>query len=306
MAEDLSLVRAGIPEMDDCKILTRLKAFLVDQGVVATLEHTFRDKKGNPRDLSDWLASSSSESGSASSSVAPAGVVKCRIKAWLGTGPSPRTDPIWDVYGDAYDAQKGVVRATLESDIVEHPGIYEMTWAVVNDRGIPVVVDRGLLSVEKSMFPVLLSNLHKDLGPPSIQEVRMRLMDSSKNENLLLDDIEFKDEQILLAMAEPVRFWNETPPPIRPLYTTRNFPFRGAWITGVLGQLHLTMANHFRRNVFQGAAGGTSDKAKEREYMGEGMRLWEEYKSWVHNKKVEINLKGFVGHVSSQYATGGW
>ena len=34
-----TIVRPGIPEIDDCKILTRLKAFLVDQGVCATLEH---------------------------------------------------------------------------------------------------------------------------------------------------------------------------------------------------------------------------------------------------------------------------
>lgn len=300
---DLNIVKAGIPQIDDCKILTRLKAFLVDQGVVATLEHTFRDRKGNPQDLSEWLASGTSESLSAStssSSTPPAGVVKLRVKEWMGKGSGSR-NPIWDVYGDAVDASVGTVRVELEPEIVERAGIYELNWAVVNDAGRPIVIDRGILSVEKSMFPVNLVNVYKDLGPPTIQEVRMRLMDSSKNENLLLDDIEFKDEQILQAMYEPVRFWNEVPPPIE-TFTTRTFPFRGAWISGVLAQLHLTMANHYRRNVFRGAAGGTSDKDKEREYLAEGQRLWGEYQAWVYNKKTEINLRKFSGANPSQYA----
>ncbi len=306
MTDDPLLVKAGIPEMDDCKVLTRLKAFVVDQGVCATLEHTFRDKTGNPRDLSSWLDSGTSESGSSSSSVPPAGTVKVRVKEWLGSGPSSCRNPVWDVYGDAQNASGGVVRATLEPAIVEQAGIYELNWAVMDENGRPVVIDRGLLSVEKSMFPVELVHIYKNLGPPTLQEVRMRLMDSSKNENLLLDDVEFKDEQILMAMWEPIRAWNESPPPIE-TYTTRNFPFRGAWISGVLGQLHLVAANHYRRNVFRGAAGGTSDKDKEKEYLAEGQRLWQEYLAWMLNKKVEINLKKFAGQSRSQYSNlSGW
>jgi hypothetical protein len=306
VADDFSVVRAGIPEMDDCKILTRLKAFLVDQGVAATIEHVFRDRQGRPADLSRWVAAETSLSGSTSSSTPPAGTVKMRAKEWMGRGLSPTRNPIWEVYGDAVDPAAGVLRFELDEDLVEHAGIYEMDFAVINESGKPVAVDRGILSVEKSMFPTDLTIARKDLGPPTIQEVRMRLMDSSRNENLLLDDIEFKDEQILAALWEPIRLWNESPPPIR-TYTTRDFPFRGAWIQGVLGQLHMTMAAHYRRNVFRGAAGGTSDKDKEREYMAEGQRLWQEYTAWMFNKKVEINLKGFAGHASSPYVGGkGW
>lgn len=305
MADDFTLVRAGIPEMDDCKILTRLKAFLVDQGVTATIEHVFRDKQGKPANLSAYLAATTSESGSTSSSSAPAGTIKVRVKEWMGQGEGSR-NPMWDIYGDAVDPAKGVVRFELEPEVVEHAGIYELNFAVMNDSGRPVAIDRGILSVEKSMFAVDLSLAKKDLGPPTIQEVRMRLMDSSRNENLLLDDVEFKDEQILMAMWEPVRLWNETPPPIEK-FTTRTFPFRGAWIQGVLAQLHLMMANHFRRNVFRGAAGGTNDKDKEREYMAEGQRLWEEYKVWLLNKKAEINLKKFAGSSRSAYSSlQGW
>jgi len=307
MASDLLLVKAGIPEMDDCRILTRLKAFLVDQGVCATLEHVFRDRVGNPADLSTWLASGVSESNSTSSSTQPAGTVKVRIKEWLGSDISSSRNPVWEIYGDTIDASAGILRVTLEEEIVERAGIYELNWAVLDENGKPVAIDRGILSVEKSMFAVDINNVYGNLGPPTIQEIRMRLMDSAANENLLLNDIEFKDEQILQAIALPIQFWNETPPPLRPLQTTRTFPFRGAWMSGILAQLHLTMANHFRRNVFRGAAGATSDKDKEREYMAEGQRLWAEYQAWVLNKKVEINLKSFNSANPSQYAgRSGW
>jgi len=300
------IVRAGIPEMDDCKILTRLKAFIVDQGVCATLEHTFRDRLGRPVNLSNWLTGSSASASASSSAQAPAGAIKVRVKEWLGDAPDAGRNPVWDIDGVAADPVGGIVRVTLEDTLVERAGIYELSFAVVNTAGRPLAVDRGLLSVEKSLFPVDLRYAREELGPPTIQEVRMRLMDSSRNENLLLDDVEFKDEQILMALWEPIRLWNETPPPIQ-RFTTKTFPYRGAWVSGVLAQLHLMMANHFRRNTFRGAAGGTSDKDKEREYLAEGTRLWQEYTAWLHNKKIELNVKLFAGaSISSYYARGGW
>lgn len=304
-----NVVRAGIPEIDDCPILTRLKAFLVDQGVQAQIEHTFRDRTGNPIDLSNWLASASSGSSASSSETPPAGTVKLRIKEWLGIGCSPSTNPVMDAWGEAVDPSAGVVQVQLSAAMVEHAGIYEMNWAILDEAGRPVCIDRGLLSIERSMFSLNEQTMKRALGPPTIQEVRMRLMDSMGSENLLLQDVEFKDEQILLAMNEPVRLWNETPPPLKRHYTTRDFPFRGAWLNGVLAQLHLMAANHYRRNRLMHQAGGTAvdDKNKEQEYMREGTRLWDEYKTWLMAKKVELNMQTFSGSVLSSYSgRAGW
>lgn len=311
------VVRAEMPQMDDCNVLTRLKAFVVDQGVCAVLEHVFRDRRGNPVDLSAWLtdcqavsaslSASSSGSGSSSSSSScstagtPAGVVKLRIKEWLGAGTSPERNPFWTAYGEAYDATAGVVRVRLPAEAVEQAGIYELNWAVVNETGHALLIDRAIMSVDKSLFARDPAIVTRNLGPPTLQEIRMRLMDSSRTENLLLDDVEFKDEQILQAVAEPVRLWNETPPPIR-TFTTRDFPFRGAWFQGIIGQLHLTAATHYRRNLLRQTVGGGADKDKEREYMAEGQRLWAEYVAWVKDKKVEINLRLFSGRVDSMYS----
>ena len=98
------------------------------------------------------------------------------------------------------------------------------------------------------------------------------------------------------------------PPPIERV-TTRNFPFRGAWASGALAQLYKMAAAHYRRNFLQTSGGGVSvaDKAKEREYLGEAVRLQSEYDSWLINKKVEINMKKFVGQNRSAYSgRGGW
>lgn len=296
----MPVVTAGIPDIDNCPILTRLKAFIVDQGVVATLEHTFRDKIGNPADLSEYFPSESSDSSAAYG-------VTLRTKEWLGEGICTTKNPVWEVSAEIVDASAGLVRATLDAETVAQAGIYECNWAVVDSEDAPHVVDRGILSIERSLFGDLRT-VKKGLGPPTLQELRMRLMDSSASENLLLQDTEFKDEQLLLAMFEPVRAWNESLPPLR-TFTTRDFPFRGAWIMGVQAQLYMTAAGNYRRNRLKHIAGGVAvdDLNKEQEYMAEGVRLWNDYKDWMGNKKVSINMRLVTGSVqSAYYSRSGW
>lgn len=304
-----TVVRAGIPALDGCPVLTRLKAFFVDQGVCATLEHVFRDRvTGLPANLSGWLTAHQSMSASVSA-LAPAGTVKLRVKEFLGSGYDATRNPVWEQWGEAQDPAGGVLRAQLTPDMVEHAGIYDLNWAVVDERGRPVAVDRGLLSVERSLFPVFADTLARNLGPPTLQEVRMGLRDSSAHEGgNMFDDVEFGGEEIALALAEPVRLWNESPPPIE-RYTTRDFPYRGAWLSGVKGQLHLQAANFYRRARMATQGGGVQldDRNKEREYLQEGQRLWQEYTSWMLTKKVEHNLRRFSGAAPSPYAgRSGW
>lgn len=307
------VITAGVPRRDDCPILTRLKAFVVDQGVAAILEHTFRDRDGRVLDISNLVGASpqsASISDSVSASDTPTCSVKVRIKEFLGTGYDDISNPVWTLDGSTVNAETGKVRAQLTWPVVERAGIYEMSWAIYDHNNGPVLVNRGLLSVERSLWAIdpLLSR--NDIGPPTLQEVRMRIRDSAGADNVLLDAIEFSDEEVMLAMTEPVRKWNEEPPPIR-RFTTRDFPFRGAWITGVMAQLHYTAAAFYRRNRLAHAAGGTAidDLNKEREYMAEADRLWtNEYVPWLRRKKVEINLKLFMGESRSAYSfrNGGW
>jgi len=302
----MEIITAGIPEKDSCPVLTRIKAFIVDQGVLCALEHTVRDRRGKVVDLSKYFASSVSESSSASES-GETGTVELRVKDWLGTGWSDERNPVWQIIGEPADPEKGTIRATLEESLVAKPGIYELSWGIRNAAGSLVMTNQGILSVEKTLFGSL-QDIKTNDGPPTINEIRMWMMDSAASENSLLDDVEFGDEQIMLALTAPIRQWNETPPPIE-TFTTRTFPFRGAWATGALAQLYKMAAAHYRRNFLQTSGGGVSvaDKAKEKDYLGEAVRLQNEYDAWLINKKVEINMKKFVGQSRSAYSgRGGW
>lgn len=300
----METVTAGIPTKDGCPVLTRLQAFIVDQGIVVKLQETIRDRQGRAKDLSAYVPAPHSESGSDSDSDGVqdgTGRVLVRIREFLGTGVPQGRDKIWELYGEVIDAAAGIVTCDLIKAVVSAPGIYEINWGVLNADGDVVISTRGLLSVERSLFG-------SDSGPPTIQEIRMLMMDSAPSENLLLEEVEFSDEQICLAITRPIQQWNESPPPIE-TFNTRTFPFRGAWVTGILAELYRMSAAHYRRNRLASSAAGveTDTKNKEREYLNAAQELEAKFSEWLLNKKVSINMKKFAGESRSSYSTRtGW
>jgi hypothetical protein len=303
------IIRAGISRMDDCPILTRINAFIVSQGVTATLEHVFRDQRGRVVDLSRYLSLAISESISSSTTIEQFGSVVLNVKEWIAHGLNPKLNPFWEITGQSYDPEKGLIRAELPTTLVEHPGIYELGWGIKDQVGRLVLVNQSMLSVERSLFAANRVTRDNNLGPVTINEIRLSIMDSSPSENTLLDDLEFSDVQIGQAITEPIRIWNEMLPDLKREFTTRDFPWRSAWLSAIAGKLHLMAANHYRRNLLKGSAGGiqSADKDKEREYMAEGQRLMQEYKDWAANKKVAINMRQFVGYCPSAYIShDGW
>lgn len=299
----MQTITAGLPTKDGCPVLTRLKAFIVDQGTVVKLEHTVRDRSGQPLDLSAYLPEPNSESGSDSDSDNVEdghGQVVVRFREFMGTGTPTACDPIWQETGTVVDATAGVISVVPPRTLMRKSGIFEVHWGVTNADGDLVVNSKGLLSIERSLFG---GNLHNNEGPPTIQEIRMLMMDSSPAENMLLDDLEFSDEQILLAIAKPIQTWNETPPPLRML-TTRTWPWRGALVDGILAELYMMAAAHYRRNRLQtSAAGVDSDvRNKEREYMAAAQFYGDKFKEWLRDKKVSINIKLFNGQAVSDYS----
>lgn len=297
---------AGLPERDGCPVLTRIKAFIVDQGTSPVLAHTFRNRRtGNPVDLSSLLSasgdsesSSSSSSSSSASADAPAdGSAVVRIRQWMGdVGGS--SAPILELDATVQDPANGTVIVEIPVGVTGMSGIYELHWAVKNGGGTPVMVDRGLLSVERSLFAPDDTIRVSGQGPPTIQELRMLMADSMDTDNPLLQDVEFGDEQILMGLWEPLQYWNQTPPPVR-RYTTQDFPWRGAWASAALGCLCRMAAHFYRRNLLKGIP--ITDRAKEHEYMAEYQRRWDDWRVFVANKKAEINLASFTDHVTSPY-----
>lgn len=304
MAGELDIVRAGIPTEDGCSILTRLKAFIVPQGVSATLEHVFRDRAGKVVDLSayDGLLDGTEDSSQVSDSDEADGRVLLRAKELIAVGGG-QNNPVLQVVGTFQNAPDGVIRAPVPPTAAKNSGVYQLSWAIEDADGDVIAVNNALLSIERSLFSTDSSEVRFSGGPPTINEIRMSLMDSAAEENLLLDDVEFDDEQILLAITRPIRYWNEIPPPLSIVYDTRSFPFKDAWLRAIGAELLLFAAHNYRRNQLAYSAGGLTvdDKNKEGAYLQASQLLREEWRSFVAHKKIQLNAQDFMGSVGSAY-----
>lgn len=296
-ADDVSVIRPGIPNRDGCPVLTRIKAFIVAENTRPTLEFTFRSRAtGNPIDFSPVTA----ESDSASTSADDEDTVVLRVREVTGQGDGDASQ-VWEIAGSVYDATTGIVRAPLPDQAADHAGIYTLSWSFIRN-GVNLIIEQGLVSVEPNLFG---DRLILGEGPLTIGQIRMSIMDSSVAENPLLLDMEFGDDQILQALVWPIEFFNAQPPRLRRRWNTRNFPWKFMWLDGVLAQLHLYAAAHYRRNVLIVSGGGeqSTDKAKEREYLAAAQSYDEKWRMQVTVKKMELNAYDCVGSISSAYGS---
>lgn len=299
--EAQNVVQAGIDRLDDCPILTRTKAFLVDQGTTVSLEYTFRDRQGNPVDLSPYFGSG----GDTATDPSWLGRVRLRVKEVTARGSSATRNPIWEI--DAvypHDPSNGTVLAVLDPAVNDQSGVYALCWAIERtDTGI-ILVNNTWMSVEKSLFAADIGTVERGLGPVTIQEMRGLLRDSSATENVRLDDVEWSDDQVVQAILRPVEYWNEVPPPIE-VFTTRTFPFRHHWTNAAIAEMYRMAAHWYRRNKQQISAGGLQDDDlnRDKSYAEVAERLWQEYRDFVINKKVELNARKFAGTVQSIYGS---
>lgn len=127
----------------------------------------------------------------------------------------------------------------------------------------------------------------------SIAEIRMTMRDSDPEANLLLDALEFNDNEIALMIRRCVDHWNETPPPVG-RFTAANFPFRYHLALAVVAQLYRTAAVHKLRNDLPYNAGGLTvqDTAKWQQYKQLGDTMWQEWAQWVRHMKYQRNISG--------------
>ena len=127
-------------------------------------------------------------------------------------------------------------------------------------------------------------------APMTDMEVRIFLRDTDPSANLLLDDFQFKPEEIRTAMNLAVDKWNDTPPDIYRM-DYDHFPYRSILLLGVASNLLYMAARLYSRNSMQINAGGTSvnDQAKAAEYDQASERLRQEFHQAIRMKKRELN-----------------
>lgn len=178
------------------------------------------------------------------------------------------------------DAAKGILKITL-------PGLNAGVY-----RGVVTLSSNNSVVIENSFLIYVSQVIGKQTGPPSLLEVRLQMRDSSPNDNYLLDGVSFTDEEIALAAIRPVQYFNEVSPALPFYFTTNNFPWRYHWIEGMIAQLYMIAAEHFRKNNLNYSAGGLSvaDMDKERNYTAAYQEKWGMFMQFVRNKKGEINM----------------
>jgi hypothetical protein len=109
---------------------------------------------------------------------------------------------------------------------------------------------------------------------------------------------EFSADDIVHAMVRPVYIFNEEPPRLRNFrYTLTTFPFYENWVHGTAAELLQLAVHHYVRNKLMSQHGGLSgdEKGRDREYMQLAQMYKEEYRQWVHRKKMDLNFSNKQG-----------
>lgn len=264
----------------------KVRAAHVRQGVPATIQLQLYKAEGTPLSLTDLgFQSGSSSSESASSSEEGAGAyLEARIREYTGFERQNYTGSV-----SVYDADSGVVRVEVPSEVSNYPGIYVLEVGLFDENDRLTFVCPCYLFYEFSTW----GDTTQPFGPPTLNDIRLSLRDSDIYENLLIDTHDFDIAEICHAAGRSVMFWNESLPIMSGLsYTTKTFPFREIWLKGIHFYLFQIAEEHYRRNKLKMSAGGTSldDKNRDKEYKIAWQERYQEFQKMVQAQKVRLNM----------------
>lgn len=276
--------------MEGCPSLGRAKVFTAEQGLDASLKVQLTDRNGAPLDLASidgFVGVSEDAASEAATGVIAAKFREAALSEQDGGVVYASVTPSVD------DVDEATVLIPIPIEISRDPGIYIFEIGVVDETGSTVHIERGLLSIEASLFRPVGGTLSD--GPPTLMDVRMALRDHV-DDNLRIGEVEFSVDEIVTALVRPIREWNESRPPL-PLVSTKNFPYREQWLRAVTAFL-LIMASDWYRRVYAKAQGGglNYDRYnKERDYLSVGQQLLLEWRHFVRRTKISIAVQASFG-----------
>ena len=193
------------------------------------------------------------------------------------------------------DARQGIIHLHINKQMSKHAGVW---------LGMATIYQHG---AARSQYPYYydvapdIKHRMRSAMPLTVYEVRLAMRDTCPQMNFLIDRVDFQPEEIMWAIRYPIDEWNEALPPIQ-LYTCDTFPFRAHWMKAVIGRLLKMASIWLRRNdlPYQAAGLTVDDTKKWAEYEQLGEQYLQEWKEFVKNKKISINIAGGYARV------GGW
>ncbi len=287
---------------DGCPTLTKDRALVSPVGQSTVVQWDLRKQDGTPMDISSIIAQcasdassdSSESSDSSDSSACPdpeCGSVVVRFAQALCPGD------VYEVAATIVDAATGRVQVAIPEIVRNYASIYQMNFGVYGPNGALLSINKGLLSIEPSLFGDIGVK-----GPPTLNEIRLQARDSL-GDNSLLDGVEFSDAEIVYSMLRPVQEFNSASPPLNIFFSPRTFPYHYQWVNATVANLLRIAAHNYMRNKLLANHGGVTVNNKDRDqpYLQLALALSAEWKQFVQDKKVELNYAQCVGYIGSPY-----
>jgi hypothetical protein len=205
------------------------------------------------------------------------------------------------------DAAKGVVTCELSADDTRRiPGIFCANLIAYDPDGELIYqLTKYWFMVMPTMDASYSQMSHYD--SITIPEIRLMLREVCPEQNFLLDDYEFDDSQIVACMRLPIDEFNEKYQP-KSNYTMATFPFRFHWLRATTGYLMDIASRGYARDHLPYTAGGVSvdDKNKFGVYANMGQQLLGEWRDFIKNTKLEMNIESGYGRLGSKYRYTYW
>lgn len=135
----------------------------------------------------------------------------------------------------------------------------------------------------------------------TVDDVRNMIMERTYEDNEVLDELDFDNDDIEWALRRAVEYWNEALPLIHPVYEDwEDFPFTYHHSLGAAGELLTAKAHKLQRNRIpvQGEGVAGDSRARADFYLETGMKLIQEYRHWVSMIKGNRNTMDFCGMYS--------
>ncbi len=281
---DQSNLGPRITQLYGVELATKRRAILATQGQDATVSCQLFNRDGNPVDLTTCGILDSNDE-DVTVKIREAINTSCRVHTILAT---------------VTNAETGEISVPLPTKVRDNPAVYIFEVAVTLGGDSTSFSNQFYLWVDRGLFG---DSSYPHGGPPNLDDIRLSMRDNAPEENRLLDDFEFDLSEVCHAAVFTCRYWNECQPPINVFFDTMTFPAKERWLMAICGQL-FTMASHrFRRNHLPYQAGGLSvdDQNKFLQYEAAGLRLLQDYREWVKQKKVAANCMAAMTSQGSPY-----